>query len=407
MSSYSLSHLSDGTLLRDLSAHLASERASTALVLAHLAEVDARRLYLPAGYPSMFAYCVDELHLCEQAAFRRIRAARAARQFPAIFDAVADGRLHLSAITLLAPYLTEENAGELLAAAAHRTRAQIEHLLAERFPRPDAPTQIQPLSMAPPAIELASMRVGVPCELAPMRVEAPGALASMRVEAPAPRPRVAPLSPGRYALQVTIPQHTQDKLRHAQALLGHAVPAGDVAEVLDRALDALIHKLERRKLGAAEKPQPQRGASARARHIPAHIRRAVWERDGGQCTFVSDSGHRCTARTRLEFDHVEPVARGGQATMEGMRLRCRAHNQYTAELTYGAEFMERKREDARRAAAERTAAEASHDRVRERPRAGAGYSPWRGGGPVRRPLGPHGPSQHWVERRSPYRDPPR
>ena len=80
---YSLMHVADSTLLRDLRSLLARERAATAELLAHLAEVDARRLYAPAGYPSMFAWCVEELHLSEDAAFKRIRAARAARQFPA------------------------------------------------------------------------------------------------------------------------------------------------------------------------------------------------------------------------------------------------------------------------------------------------------------------------------------
>ena len=74
--------------------------------------------------------------------------------------------------------------------------------------------------------------------------------------------------------------------------------------------------------------------------------RKVWARDGGQCTFVSDKGHRCEARTRLEFDHVDPVARGGRSTVNGMRLLCRAHNQHAAECTFGKGFMREKRQQA-------------------------------------------------------------
>jgi hypothetical protein len=74
----------------------------------------------------------------------------------------------------------------------------------------------------------------------------------------------------------------------------------------------------------------------------------VWQRDGGQCTFVSDRGHRCEARTRLEIDHIDPVARGGQSTPSRLRLRCRAHNQFTAERTFGPDFMRHKREEAQR-----------------------------------------------------------
>src|SRR6476661_6034991 len=134
MRAYSLSHLSDPELIRSLISSVAHERTATAVVLAHIAEVDDRRLYVPAGHPSMYAYCVGELHMSEDAAYKRSRAARAAREFPAIFEAVADGRLHLTAVSRLAPYLTPENAADLLAEACDRTKAEIEELLARRFP---------------------------------------------------------------------------------------------------------------------------------------------------------------------------------------------------------------------------------------------------------------------------------
>ncbi|MBI5710489.1 MAG: RuvA C-terminal domain-containing protein [Candidatus Eisenbacteria bacterium] len=180
--------------------------------------------------------------------------------------------------------------------------------------------------------------------------------------ASAPHPRLTPLAPQRYALQLTIGQATHDKLRYAQALLGHQLPSGDLARVLDRALEALIEQLERRKFAATSKPHVRRvprSASANPRYIPAEVKRAVWERDGGRCTFVGDTGHRCPARKLLEFDHVEEVARGGRATVAGIRLRCRAHNQYAAECTFGADFMNHQRAAAREAAAARAQAAAA------------------------------------------------
>src|SRR2546425_5644221 len=150
MRAYSVSHLSDPELLRGLASLVAQDRVTTATLLAHLAEVDARRLYLPAAYPSLYAYCVHELRLSEDAAYKRIQAARAARQFPVIFGALADGRLHLSAVVQLAPYLTPENASDLLAAATHKTKAEIEELLARRFPRPETMALVQALPASPP-----------------------------------------------------------------------------------------------------------------------------------------------------------------------------------------------------------------------------------------------------------------
>jgi hypothetical protein len=146
-------------------------------------------------------------------------------------------------------------------------------------------------------------------------------------------------------------------------------------------------KLERRKLGtsiqrqraATEPPRqpaaaepPRQPAAAEpspqppvigARYVPAHVRRAVWNRDGGQCTFVGATGHRCEARRLLEFDHVDPVARGGQATVDRMRLRCRAHNQFEAERAFGATFMNRKRDEARGARAAAREQAAAKDRA--------------------------------------------
>jgi hypothetical protein len=115
-------------------------------------------------------------------------------------------------------------------------------------------------------------------------------------------------------------------------------------------LDLAIPQLERGKFAAADRPRPRREKCGNPRSIPAAVRREVWERDQGRCTFTGDGGHRCGAHTRLEYDHLEPAARGGQATVANLTLRCRTHNQLAAERTLGAGFMERKREQARTAA---------------------------------------------------------
>ena len=170
----------------------------------------------------------------------------------------------------------------------------------------------------------------------------PHATEQVESAAPAPRARLTPLSPQRFALQFTVGQEGHDLLHYAQALLGHALPAGDIAEVFVRALKALVRKLEQRKFAATGRTRPRRSAAS-GRYVPAEIRRTVWQRDGGQCTFVGENGHRCEARERLEFDHVDLVARGGQTSVDRLRLRCRAHNQNTAECTFGREFMGGKR----------------------------------------------------------------
>ena len=379
MKRYSLTHVADGVVERGLTTFDAQNKTSLAALLAHLAEFEARRLFRPTEYPSLRLYCMRRLHWCEQAALKRIRAARLARRFPAVFAAVADGRLHLSAVLLLGPRLRPENAAELLAAAAHQSRAEIELLLAERFPREDVPTRLEPVAAqfsqagsiarvaAPPADPSAS-EVSPGTVVAPLFDVSAGSVAateSASVSAGDPPAKLTPLSPGRYSLQVTVDQETRDLLQRAADLMSHRARPGDVAGVLKRALDEFVTKLEQRKCGAAARRGPRR-ASRSARHIPAHVREAVWKRDGGRCTFVSEAGRRCESREQIEYDHVVPVARGGVATVEGTRLLCRQHNQFEAERTFGAGFMEEKRAQARRAAeAKREAAEREADARRE------------------------------------------
>ena len=149
MQNYSLTHVSDVVLLRDLAELIARDRLTTAEILAHIAEVDARRLYAPAGYSSMHGYCVGELGLSEDAAFKRIQAARAARQVPELFAAVADGRLHLAGVCLLAPHLKPENAEELIEAASGKRKSEIEDWLARRYSNPRPPRSAGLLELSP------------------------------------------------------------------------------------------------------------------------------------------------------------------------------------------------------------------------------------------------------------------
>src|SRR3989337_4047924 len=82
----SVARLSDGALVARVRTLAARERAATAVLIAHLAELDARRLYLAEGCSSLFTYCVQVLQFSEHAAYGRIEAARAARRFPVVLE---------------------------------------------------------------------------------------------------------------------------------------------------------------------------------------------------------------------------------------------------------------------------------------------------------------------------------
>src|SRR5512144_1043188 len=129
--------MSDDDLLRRLAELVAGSRHTEAALVAHIGEVDSRRLYVRQATPSMFVYCTERLHLSEAEACLRIAAARASRQHPVLLEMLADGRLHLSAIAKIAPLLTPGNREALLRRATHKTKREIDELVAELAPRPD------------------------------------------------------------------------------------------------------------------------------------------------------------------------------------------------------------------------------------------------------------------------------
>jgi hypothetical protein len=322
-----VAHLSDSELLDAVKAAAQSERDVTARLVALLAHVDQRRLYLGEGCSSLFTYCTQVLHLSEHAAYGRIEAARAARRYAIVLDLLADGSVTLTTVTLLAPLLTSANHRALLDEARHKSKRDVEHIVARLRPQPPVAATVRKLPAPTPAVAPTA-----PVSIGPDSRDALPVLSAPPT--PKTRATVTPLAPERYKVQFTVSRDTHDKLRKVQDLLRHSIPNGDPAAIFDRALTVLLADLEKARLGATARPQPARRAPSGSRHIPAPVKREVWKRDGGQCAFVGASG-RCTERGFLEFHHVEPYAVGGQAVVENVELRCRAHNMYEAEQYFG------------------------------------------------------------------------
>jgi len=324
------SHLGNAELAAELSRLARCEREATAALIVHLAEFDARRLFEGAGYSSLFRYCMEVLHLSEDAVYNRIKAARAAREYPVIIDMLESGALTPTTVRLLAPHLTNENDQELLAAASGKGKRAVEELLARRFPQPDVTPSVRkvPSRAVTPAAEVtpaAAERPVLPRAEAPLALPAPAA----------PRPVVRPLAPERYEIRFTASAEMREKLRVAQDLLGRTIPSGDIAQVFDRALTVLVADLSRKKFAATGRPRRSRGQSDQSRNIPAEVKRHVGARDQRRCAFIVPNGQRCDERRFLEFHHVIPYGAGGKATVDNIELRCRAHNGYEADLFYG------------------------------------------------------------------------
>jgi 5-methylcytosine-specific restriction endonuclease McrA len=121
--------------------------------------------------------------------------------------------------------------------------------------------------------------------------------------------------------------------------------------LFERALVLLVS--ERKKQLYAQTDKPRRSSDATStsrpmsrrkpssRHIPSAIKRRVYARDEGRCRFVSPTGERCCARSRLEFHHIQAFGLGGPPTEKNIVLFCRAHNVLMAERDYSREHVQR------------------------------------------------------------------
>ena len=331
----SLSRLSDDELLVRLSNVLKQSRRVESELVAHIAEVDERRLYAREACPSMFSYGTDVLHLSEAEAYLRIAAARASRRHPALLTMLDDGRLQLSGIAVLAPHLTDTNSEELLARATHKTKRELLVLVAEIAPKPDVLPSIRklPKQRHKPASEQRNSGA----ESTPSRKSTP-ALADVADKPPV----VEPLAPSRYRVQFTASAELHDKLQRLAALM----PGADLASMLEASVTEKLERLEAKRFGKVKNPKKsleETDTAPGVRGIPAPVKRFVWARDQAQCTFESSDGRRCPERRGLQFHHNDPYGLGGDRSANNVRLLCRVHNLYMAEIDYGKDKMDRYR----------------------------------------------------------------
>jgi 5-methylcytosine-specific restriction endonuclease McrA len=377
MEQLSLVGLSDETLVAELRERVRRENEDKAGLLPYIAEVDRRRLYAKQGYSSMFVFCVEEFRMSEPTAVKRIRAARAAQGFPVLFAMIARAEIHLSGLLRLSAHLTAENHLEVLAEAKHKTLKEIDLIVARLAPKPDVRSSVRAvprersvataesldLFAAAPAAPPASSNAPAARPLEPARsANAPPARSAVAAGAPtlaaggassratrAPDP--APLAPGRYKLAITLGEEGRANLCRLQGLHAHRIPSGDPAAIVELALRTLLQQSLKEKAALTNRPRASRArpgrGDRRSRAIPAAIKRTVWERDGGSCSFVGPDGRRCGEIRCVEYAHLEPWAKGGEHTVDNVALRCRPHNSYEAVRDYGELFMQRKVDEAR------------------------------------------------------------
>ena len=239
--------------------------------------------------------------MSESEAFRRIDAARLVKRFPCLMEHIEQGNINLTNMLLLRDHLTTDNVDKLARVVRGKSKREVQELIAAIAPKPDVLPMITKLPTA---------------NAVPSPAPSP---------AKEPRPCIEPLAPSRHRLELTVSDEIRAKLERARDLMSHRIPDGNLETIVDKALDALLTKLEKEQPGG---------------EIPRSVRREVLARDGRRCTFADRRGNRCEARRFLELDHIVPRARGGPNAASNLRVRCRAHNRLHAETSFGREHVE-------------------------------------------------------------------
>lgn len=289
--------LSNEELLERLPKLCSREREAIVAVLEHLVELDNRRLYLAAGYSSLFDYCRRKLLYSEGGAQRRILAARCLRDRPELGVMLKSGEVTLCTIATAAKAIREDAA--TIEEIVGKSKREVELLVAKTEPRPKPRERVKPLV-------LAAHKAAEPERLA------------------------APKQEERFELRFSVTREVYARFEEAKSRLSNAL-GGELGleAVFVRLLDEYLKPMKER----------ARVTSSQTRYVPAAVKREVQKRDGGQCSYVASDGTRCTERFHLQYDHVLPFAVGGTSEAKNLRLRCAGHNRLAAEQFFGKQFM--------------------------------------------------------------------
>lgn len=348
-------------LLKRFNHIIEHERKTTTSLVLYLSEVDRRKLYLKAGYPSLYAYLIDKYRYEGGSAYRRIQAARFIRKYPQTIHCLMQGKMSLTTMCLISPHITQMNQDNLIKAVLGKSKKEVEDLIQLRFgKKPEVlRDKIRLLPVFSEALESTSAGGGAKNRQ----------LASPRQSEVPMTAHLIPQKEGGKSLEISSPHSGEDintkkgqkehrlvkvefvasevvaqKLRRAQDLLRHKYPEGKFEDIIHEALDLLLEKKDplrhserkaRRISSRGVRDSSPSARKDRTRHIPEAIRRQVWVRDKGECQYKSSSGRRCVTQSGIELDHIRPFALGGRHTLDNLQLLCRGHNRWRSKQTFG------------------------------------------------------------------------
>ena len=310
---------SDVELVDDTKRAVNEERRAMLAVLDRLREIHSRSLHLQLAFSSLHEFCVEELQMSDGAAHRRIQAMWLCGDLSKAKQAIADGSLSLSTAAILQKFFrsdentctTVDEKEALLERVKGKSKVECDRILHPnrkgttiRFLADDDTIQM---------LKRLSELTAVGEKNTAALIKRVAAIALRAIDPLAPKPQTKKPASEASAPNPSAPGPSAPKSRF-------------LAKILKT---ASLEKL-------SEVPP------SRSRYIAVDVERDVWQRDGGQCTFVDPlPKRRCMSRYGLQLDHVMPLACGGPSTLENLRLLCASHNRLAAEQVFGKKKMAR------------------------------------------------------------------
>jgi 5-methylcytosine-specific restriction endonuclease McrA len=350
-----LSKLSDSQIIKRLDALVQKERQTTLDIIRHLIEMDRRKLHLGRGYGSLYEYSTLHLGYSKSAAMRRIRTARCIRDFPEIFEMLEKNELNLTSICMLDGIMNEANKKEVLKEARFKSKRQIEEIIARYKPGKELKDRVRTIFVKTVREVAANTNAsnanasGI-CSppdnsSKPNWVKFTSAAGGKKSCTFSNTQTQETILKKKFKLEFAVDPEFMKKLEEANAILSKKYPEGVPFEKLfEVMLDEYLEKHSpKRKIRRREKRKADKkksGVNKRSRHIPEAVQDQVFTRDNGRCTYKGPGGRMCNSTWNLEIDHILPFARGGDHTIQNLRLLCAKHNHLEAERVYGREFMD-------------------------------------------------------------------
>jgi hypothetical protein len=376
--------MKDDDLLTHFSLVVQKEREAAVVVIGYLSEIEKRKLYLKEAYSSLFSFVTQRFHYSEGAAYRRIQASKASELYPEVLELLSAGKVSLMTLSLIEPHLKKGDGKGLIEKIVGKSKREVESLLSElslkkvnykdiirRLPlvsvkkeekilaeqhendkkslMAETPAGLEGEGKLPGTFRGAS---SFPSHLFQSKTAQnfiftggnSGAFSGENANKGSQKTNPLPKQEiRRIKIEFVAKEQLAQKIERAKEILRHKFPEGKFEDIFNQALDDMLEKrdprmkIERAEKRRASKDEVQESGKPKiiSRHIAQKIKRKVWLRDGGQCTYESSTGKRCGTKDFLQMDHLHPFALGGESREENLRLLCSEHNRWRAELTFG------------------------------------------------------------------------